>query len=198
MRVRPFTAISPLSPGPSASPVSGSTIRTDHAGQRATVGRAPLLGRRRCRQGRADREGLRRPVARVGAVLVLLEPDESGKGRGELDLSRAGEVARSPRRGALPSPFPDGATRVRRSRPRLRHRTSAAPGSNTSSVSSNDPAARLAPSDMQIPAVQKNGKAVKSRSSGVSPINSANRKLWMMGARWRWSTPLGSEVVPDV
>ena len=49
-----------------------------------------------------------------------------------------------------------------------------------------------------MPAVQKNGWAVQTRSSGSSSISSAKRQLWITGVRWLWTTPFGSAVVPEV
>ena len=74
----------------------------------------------------------------------------------------------------------------------------AAWGSKVSCSSRQAPAAKVAPRDMVMPAVQKKGWAVQTMSSGLSSMYSAKRQLWITGARWKCRTPFGWAVVPDV
>ena len=60
------------------------------------------------------------------------------------------------------------------------------------------PAASGPPRVIVKPADQKYGNRLRSLSSGVRPMASAHRQLWMTGVPLAWSTPFGLALVPDV
>jgi hypothetical protein len=52
--------------------------------------------------------------------------------------------------------------------------------------------------DIRIPAVQKNGWEVKTRSGREAHRLGEARALWISGVRCRWTMPFGRSVVPEV